>query len=614
MQFLNLTLENFKSFIGQHSFNFRNGQPGLHFIEGDNQVEDIGGNGAGKSTLFDAIYWCLYGKTLRGLRAGNVRTWESEDFCQVMLDFELYGNTYRLIRSWNPKTLTLFTNKSEETIEDQDVIDLINLEQEEFQNSIIIGQFTHMFFDLQPAAKLSMFSSLLNLDFWLDKSREAQAECIALRTVLSGHDRAVSELQGRLDELREQIKLWKEASTEFKSEKTIKIKEIKDGLISIVTNKTRLNNSIEEETKKLSGGKKALESLTKKRDNVINEYQDNLDPIINGLEQAKAELNGELEQVQKSYRKFESVKGVCPYCQQKVSKNHTQSHLDELGSTIEDIKNKISVIRINLRKQNSSRNELYGQGVALDRDIDQKRDDNDSIIPIINNLAHKLTIETEQIKTYNGLLKRYQTQENPFISYIKSAIVKRDDFKDQISKRRKDCKKLEQQHTATDYWIKGFKDIRLFIVENALLQLAIEVNNALTELGLVGWEISFDVERETKSGSISKGFIILIKSPYNSDMVPWEVWSGGETQRLRLAGTIGLANLILNRKGIKPSFECWDEPTTGYAGIDSLLLLLQQRSRELNKQVWLIDHRSLDFGFDSVTTIIKDEKGSHIVG
>jgi DNA repair exonuclease SbcCD ATPase subunit len=150
----------------------------------------------------------------------------------------------------------------------------------------------------------------------------------------------------------------------------------------------------------------------------------------------------------------------------------------------------------------------------------------------------------------------------------------------------------------------------------AIEQLELEVNNALGNLGLIGWSVRFDIERETRGGKVTKpGFHVFIKSPENDRAVAWEAWSGGETQRLRLAGSIGLSNLILARAGVSLPFEVWDEPSTYLSGegITDMLETLYDRARMERKQVWLIDHRSLDFGgFEDTYTVVATSKGTRL--
>ena len=100
MDLVNLSLSNFKSFAGDHKFDFSGVGPGFHFIGGDNRLEpDLGANGAGKSSLLDGLFWGLYGKSMRGLRSPDMHTWDSDGSTEVTVDFLHQGNEYKLIRT-----------------------------------------------------------------------------------------------------------------------------------------------------------------------------------------------------------------------------------------------------------------------------------------------------------------------------------------------------------------------------------------------------------------------------------------------------------------------------------------------------------------------------------
>jgi len=134
-------------------------------------------------------------------------------------------------------------------------------------------------------------------------------------------------------------------------------------------------------------------------------------------------------------------------------------------------------------------------------------------------------------------------------------------------------------------------------------------------LGLEGWKIKLDVERQNASGGVSKGFAVLVQSPHSSEMVPWESWSGGENGRMRMAVSMGLMNLILGKKGIQTNIEVYDEPTQHLSpeGVMDLLNTLRERSLAVHKTIFLVDHSMLDFGgFNGYINIIKNDNGSTI--
>jgi DNA repair ATPase RecN len=188
--------------------------------------------------------------------------------------------------------------------------------------------------------------------------------------------------------------------------------------------------------------------------------------------------------------------------------------------------------------------------------------------------------------------------------------------KREMKEARKSLAELNNDIQLAKYWVRGFKDIRLFEVDEALTSLQVEVNSYLADLGMADWSVSMEVERETKAGKISRGFRVMVDPGINSNSSPkpWEIWSGGEGQRLRLAGTLALSNLILHQFNQDCNIQVWDERLYWLSGSgeDDMLELLQETAKQHNKQIWLIDQHNLDFPFDGVITVVKDTKGSHL--
>ena len=124
----------------------------------------------------------------------------------------------------------------------------------------------------------------------------------------------------------------------------------------------------------------------------------------------------------------------------------------------------------------------------------------------------------------------------------------------------------------------------------------------------------FNTELETKAGTLRPGIHITVASPLA--VAPWEVWSGGEGQRIRLAVALGLSSLIQRMAGININLEIYDEPTAWLSGegIEDLIDCLKHRAKTANKTLWLCDHRALlHSDFDETWQIIKDADGSRIL-
>ena len=75
---------------------------GLVLVEGVNEDSSAAdSNGAGKSTLFEAIVWCLYGKTIRGLSGDEI---VKKKNCQVRLELIDEDSTFVITRFRKHKT------------------------------------------------------------------------------------------------------------------------------------------------------------------------------------------------------------------------------------------------------------------------------------------------------------------------------------------------------------------------------------------------------------------------------------------------------------------------------------------------------------------------------
>jgi DNA repair exonuclease SbcCD ATPase subunit len=195
------------------------------------------------------------------------------------------------------------------------------------------------------------------------------------------------------------------------------------------------------------------------------------------------------------------------------------------------------------------------------------------------------------------------------LSELRQDIVSR---KSELKRRTDDWHaKLSKAHDS-EFWVKGFRDIKLNIIEETLDELELTANAMLEQVGLVGWELQFDVERESKSGTLLRGLNVLIQSPYNNDAVKWECWSGGEGQRLRVLGALALGAVLLNRAGVESQLEILDEPGSHISplGIQDLVDMLAERARLLGRVIFFVDQNVVQSAkFASSITVVRERDG-----
>jgi hypothetical protein len=257
---------------------------------------------------------------------------------------------------------------------------------------------------------------------------------------------------------------------------------------------------------------------------------------------------------------------------------------------------------LRLRNQRDARSKFETGSIVARDELDKARRAVDSI---------KLSIRGADLR-----IDRDAIIDNPYTERVKELRNRRDTLKSEIANAIENNEEKQTHADRLHPWIKGFKDIKLLIVEEVLQELEITTNGMLDEFGLTGWQIRYDVERETKAGTIARGLNVSIISPYNTEPVKFEVWSGGETQRLLIISTEALASVLLNHVGVTTNLEWYDEPTYSMSagGVQDLVDHLAYRAKTQNKNIWLIDHQVTDSSqFAGTVTVERDDKGSKIM-
>ena len=201
---------------------------------------------------------------------------------------------------------------------------------------------------------------------------------------------------------------------------------------------------------------------------------------------------------------------------------------------------------------------------------------------------------------------------NPFAIELAQLKRERRELRAQIDEDEERIAKLRRILARTSFWIKGFKEVRLYVLQELLSDLEFAANELVEEFGLAGWRVAYKIDRETNSGTTVRGLQMTITSPRNTNPVRFASWSGGEAQRLRLACSLALAQMVRDHVGIDLPLLVLDEPTRHLdrAGVDDLLEVLASYAERQRRQVWITDHRSLESRhFAGRLTVVRNSEG-----
>lgn len=606
-----VALRAFRSFTQDQVFNFAD-RPGFYFLGGDNQVdESLGANAVGKSSIFEGIVWCLYGSTSRGLYAPALKSTDSEEVMSVVMEFELDDELYSLTRTHKPNTLVMQQGAegTPRTVTQDEVQDLVRIPKAAFLHSSFIGQFSVYFLALQGADRMKLISSVLDLQAWEKaatkassgaKAHKAQRDFLELETVRKkqAFASADQEFKDSAEALEESEKLHAQAVKVMKGERGRAQKK----LTAIAAQQDALTARLLDEDREAL----ALQPIVDKAQAKLSESTNTLGEATYARSVAQAQRLAATKLYNAALETDE-----CPTC---GSVRGGETVLEAASVGLEASKDDYDAANL-----------AYA---LVDRTHGTRADTLDEAMTqmqIIGDIQDEIRYEMRECEREHQTLVRSTEVaeakqgneaglERERVAH-KRRKTRRDKAKVSATKARASLHAASKSYEDCKFWVESFKDIRTWMLSDAICELEVRANNCIRDLGLEDWEITFEVEKENASGTTKKGCHVNVTDP-TGETRQWEAWSGGEAQRLAIAVEVSIAEMVRSRYGVTTTFEIWDEPTAhlSSSGVQDLLEFLKIRARQQNLEIWLIDHREPDSGdFDASVTVVKTDKGSRIV-
>lgn len=601
-----LKVQGFRSFEDERTFVFPD-RPGFFHLKG--------ANGAGKSSLWDAVSWCLFGKTARGLKGSDAKNWSGTLICATELRLTINKQPVVIQRTQSPNALTIQEgNEKQRPVTQEQIEELVGFNHSMFLTVTLMGQFNQFFFDLSPAEKLQAFGESLGLQYWTERADRVRSQAKDAQQGLTSTTALRNQETGRLETLQKRRAVLLTRLEEVVQQHAEQNKDIQQQIDEV---KQEFYQTNKELTKHIQLKSKCDEKERNANKELINIHRE-VERITKKLNDINRQSDLVIHRMRERERLRERIQTerVCSQCLQRVDENHRSKHLKEIRQANEADQTVLTEREERTNRLERKTRRLKQQMVELDKGLNRVREDRQGHDNRVRELGQQKRTLQFQLDALRQGLKNDPTQ--PIKAELETLTIEIKGSKTRSKELEVEEREITQRIEGLQRWQVYFRELRLWLADEATKQLEVEVNNHLTELGLEGWRIECVVEKETKGGTTSRGFHVLVQSP-ESHQQPrrWESWSGGETQRLRVAGALGLASLVRHRHPTSDlGFEVWDEPTQGMNedGIDQLLTFFADRSRSDGKQVWLIDHRTLKAGdFDGEVLVTKGERGSELV-
>lgn len=614
MKLSRIEISGFRSF-SEHTVIDLSDNNTLNYCTGVNlDNPELGANGAGKSSIWEALCWCLYGATSIGQGGPQVCSWDKTEvrvivwLGPVLASLFNNGQGHCIVRTWGKQKRVLLNGNE---VEQRAIDELIGANLQQFLLAVYISQRARHFMDMRPTEKAEHLSAAMMLDPLQDASDLAKKHADVVQEAIRDLQQRIARKQGALSELdsvdhKREWRLWN-----------------KDQDLLVQAARERMHDT----RNMLANAKRAVrdckESLHQyARDNFDNPRRDTeLEEeslaaakaevqILKDLHYLDANLKHLVSKVEhlKTYNRMGSDM-TCQECGQAISRSHVEVHLHKYLEDLSDMRKKHAVLA-QAHEQSMLKVE------ALRKRKQDAKDRQDKQSNTLSDLRHALRRAEDRVSYLERDLKRdvdklneEMDRPNPYGRLLRDYEGAKDEAEVVLLHAYESEHRMERQHAALTYWVKGFKTLRLFMIDQAAKSMEIEINNALVRLGLPDWQMFVRVDSETKSGTVRRALTLEVQGPDNSSAVPFESWSGGEAQRLRLAAAMGFSDLLRERLGIKLEIEIWDEPTQGLSapGISALMQTLAERATRSERPLWVIDHHSLDFGLFGHTLKVRKQ-------
>lgn len=599
LEFTRLILTDFKEYRGKHVLHLSSLGFGLHYVRGRNRVDALGSNGAGKSTLWDAFMWALTGRTVRGLRGIDVRTWGSEQQAVCRVDFYVGSDSHWVRRSTAKNGLWL-----DGKLCSQEEIDrLIGLSIISIPHTIVLGQKQELFFDLKPSQKLDVLSETLHLDKWDARStrareafKELDGKASAVAQQLVQFELDAKAISKQLDDIKAQAAAWEKE----RAQGDTKLEEQRDALTKALS---RATAEVGTHDLAYDSAETELRAVRK----ILLKHAAEMDELVAKRAEAKAKrkaISAELVALMET-----ADTGVCPTCKQVIKDrithaNHAKSQIKETKARLALATDRVTIRETQIELLQTAIDKHRKAELEFGKKSDDAKDKLDRLNDRIADIKQQIAVlkardRSDEVNPYSDSLTRVRAQ-------IKQ-------MKNDILEAKATLDKLERRMARTKYWIDGFKQVRLYLLQETLEELQEVTQNLLPSVGLGGWIVEYAIERETKTGAVSTGLVVTILKPGMSKAVRWEAWSGGEGQRLLIVGALALSEVLLRRAGIECDLLVLDEPTRHMSaeGVNEIVDHLVERGRD--GQIFYVDHQVIESNrFASVITIEKGDEGAAI--
>jgi DNA repair exonuclease SbcCD ATPase subunit len=629
MELVSLKVENFGS-IGNITLPLN--KPGLILVTGINKdAPNADSNGSGKSLIFEAICWCLWGETVRGLSADEVVNTQAGKDCAVALTLTEHDVTYTISRhrldSRTKKPNDLVVTRNGSTLGASGMKTM-----QEVVDQIIGFDFT-TFRAMMPGAGVKvanmtdkaikeLLESLLQTEQLSQAHDESKAKLKTLESVISQHTNAITQSRQQLFSCAADISNLKNMRAQMEASRLRTREGHESRIAALKAEILDFDKQISEEKSLTAEHFDYRTKANKLEQDIYLEYIEPLKTALALKDEKIQEQNGEAaflqrqrDTAQANLNKAKNLGAKCTSCFQSVSAEHSSAIYKELEASIEELTNKAKIIpaRIALLKEEKRNLERDTMSVVTEKRqrVEQLRFAEAAIKSKLDGLetAKKLrTRASSDLERVRGELQSLESEEFDFEAMIATKEKLASKLEATILEHQKAVEEAEHEARICSFWVSGFSPsgLRSFMLDyvtpilndRAKYYAELLTNGELT--------VSFSTKSTLKSGQEKDKFAICCQQTHGADS--YKGSSAGERARADLVIAMALGDLAQFRTAKQLPWRFLDEPfeSIDRSGTEAIVRLLNDQKTRY-RTVFVVTHKP-DFKelFSQQLTIVKE--------
>ncbi len=570
VNFKSLTIKNFLS-VGETPVTI-NFQPGVNVITGTNYDKEDSKNGVGKSTIADALYFALFGTTIRELSKDLIVNSFTKKKCEVVLDIDIENGNglsqYRITRTINPTKCHMTKNGEDITRStmaktNEYIQKLVLSNGKIFQNSVIMTiNNTVPFMAQSKIDKRKFIESILSLEIFSEMLSKAREEHNTLKkdyevlfTKVEGIEKGYKFNKEQLETFEENKKLKIEALEKRTEENKAKTDDLKKDIKELPDDvQERLNIKIEQ----------------------CNEELKEIQNLYKAAYQNLADVKSKINHAENQLKETEKVGAICTTCKRAYSDDdikHKESNKKELNNKLKDLNKELATAQKTLDKVNTNQ-------VKKEKEIKDVQDKKNVVRDVLNNNKNvevKIGLINENIQEILKDIDEVKKQTNNVLeNVVKELEEKLKAGKQELEKLDKDCAVLEcVKFVVSEEGVKSYIVKKILAVLNGRMAYYLDKLHANC---LCQFDEFFDEQITDEKGEL--------KSYFN--------FSGGERKRIDLACLFSFLDIRRMQGDVHFSTIFYDElldSSLDDKGVELVLDVLRERAQKHNENCYIITHR-----------------------